>query len=60
MMLRKEQWLEVGAMHIDEEQNYDTIQISALEIELLLPEAEARIEEKALIDNQYRDKCKKV
>jgi hypothetical protein len=29
-------------------------------VELLLPEAKERIEEKAVLDNKYRDICKQV
>jgi len=53
------QWLEVGAMEMDSEQ-YESIQISAMEVELLLPEAKARIKEKAMLDEKYRELCKQV
>jgi len=59
-MLQKEQWLEVGAMQIDDEQHYDMTQISALEIELPLPETKERTKEKALIDDKYQEICNKV
>jgi transposase InsO family protein len=58
-MLDKEQWLEVGAMEL-ENANVDSISIAALDIEQLLPEAKERIKEKALLDKQYRKLCKQV
>jgi len=58
-MLDKEQWLEVGAMQLDGEE-YEEIQISAMEVELLLPEAKERIKEKALLDELNRKLCKQV
>jgi len=54
----KEQWLEVGAMEID--LDYESIQISAIDIHQLLPEAKERIKEKAMLDERYRDLCKQV
>jgi hypothetical protein len=35
-MLDKEQWLEIGTMELDSD-NYDTIDIGAMKVELLLP-----------------------
>jgi hypothetical protein len=58
-MLDKEQWLEVGAMEIDLD-GYESIQISAIEVDLLLPEARERIKEKAMLDDKYRELCKQV
>jgi hypothetical protein len=58
-IIDKEQWLEVGAMEMDSEQ-YESIQISAMEDELLLPEAKERIKEKAILDEKYRELCKQV
>jgi len=58
-MLDKEQWLEVGAMELDSEE-YEVIQISAMEIELLLPEAKERIKEKARLDDKYKELCNQV
>jgi hypothetical protein len=58
-MLDTEQWLEVGATELDQEE-YEDVQISAIEIELLLPEAKERIKEKARLDNKYRELCKQV
>jgi len=51
-LLRKEQWLEVGAIQMDDEE-YSTIQIGALDIDKLLPEAKERIKEKAMLDEEY-------
>jgi len=58
-MMDKENWLEVGAMELDLEE-YETIQISAIEVDLLLPEAKERIKEKALLDDKYKELCKQV
>jgi len=58
-MISKEQWLEVGAMELDSEE-YEVIQVSAMEIELLLPEAKERIKEKARLDDNYKQLCKQV
>jgi len=38
-MLDKSQWLEVGAMELDLNNDYESIQISAMEVDQLLPEA---------------------
>jgi len=59
IMLRKEQWLEVGAMQLEEE-SVETIQLSALDIETLLPEEKTSIQEKAMLDGNYREICKQV
>jgi len=59
MLLRKEQWLEVRAMQIDNE-SYSMINIGALDIEQLLSEAKERIKEKALLDEDYRSICKQL
>jgi hypothetical protein len=59
-MLDKEQWLEVGAMAIDLDNGYETIQISAIDVDQLLPEAKERINEKAMLDEKYRELCKQV
>jgi hypothetical protein len=58
-MLNKEQWLEVGATELNQEE-YEDVKISAIEIELLLPEAKERIKEKARLDDKYRELCKQV
>jgi hypothetical protein len=48
-------------MEIDSEpEQYEQIQISAMEVELLLPEAKERIKEKAMLDEKYRKLCKQV
>lgn len=59
MLLRKEQWLEVGAVSIDDEE-FETIDIGAMEMELLLPQAKERIRGKARLDNDYRKICQQV
>ena len=59
-MLDKSQWLEVGAMDLNTNNEYETIQISAIDMEQLLPEAKERIKEKAMLDEKYRDLCKQV
>jgi hypothetical protein len=58
-MLRKEQWLEVGAMQLDETE-IGCINIGAIDIEQLSPEAKERIKEKALLDEEYRTICKQL
>jgi hypothetical protein len=59
-MLDKEHWLEVGAMEIDLDDGYDIIQISAIDVDQLLPEAMERIKEKAMLDEKYKELCKQV
>jgi len=58
-LLRKEQWLEVGAMQIEDEE-MSCINIGAMDIERLLPEAKESIKEKALLDEDYRTICKQL
>jgi len=53
MLLRMEQWLEIGAMQMDDE-GIDTINIGALDIDQLLPEAKKLIKEKALLDDKLQ------
>jgi hypothetical protein len=60
LMLDKEQWLDVGAMENDRDYGYETIQISAIDVDQLLPEAKERIKEKAMLDNKYRELYKQV
>jgi len=59
-MLDKSQWLEVGAMGLDTNDEYKIIQISAMDVDQLLPEAKERIKEKAMLDEKYRDICKQI
>jgi hypothetical protein len=58
-MFDKEQWLEVGAMELDND-DVESVSIVALDIEQLLPEAKEKIKEKAMLDDQYRKICKQV
>jgi len=58
-LLKTEQWLEVGAMQIEVE-SISCINIGAMDIEQLLPEAKEQIKEKALLDKSYRTICKQV
>jgi hypothetical protein len=58
-MLDKEQWLEVGAMELDLD-GYESIQILAMEVDQLLPQARESIKEKAMLDEKYRELCKQV
>jgi hypothetical protein len=51
-MLRKERWLQVGAMQI-EDHNIEFIKRLALDVEALLPEANARITQKAMLDDKH-------
>jgi len=59
-MLDESQWLEVGAMDLDTNNEYETIQISAMHVEQLRPEAKERIKEKAMLDEKYRHLCKQI
>jgi len=52
------QWLEVGAVDLDTNDKYERIQISAIDVDQLLPEAKERIKEKAMLDKKFRDRCK--
>jgi len=56
-LLRKEQWVEIGAMQLDHDE-LEVIHIGALEVEKLLPEAMECIKEKALLDEDYVAICK--
>jgi hypothetical protein len=58
-LLLKEQWVEIGAMQLDDNV-CEQILIGALAIEQLLPEAKERIKEKALLDEEYISICKKL
>jgi len=59
-LLDKNQCLEVGAMDLDVSDKYEVIQISAMDIEQLLPEAKERIKEKAMLDEKYINLCKQI
>jgi len=59
-MLDKNQWLEIIAMDLDDNDESGSIQISAMDMEQLLPEATEAIKEKALLDEIYRDLRKQV
>jgi len=59
-MLDNSQWLEVGAMDLDTNDDYESIQISAIDVDQLLPEARDRIQEKAMLDEKYMQLCKQV
>jgi len=59
-MMDKSQWLEVGAMNLNINEEYKTIQISAIDVDQLLPEAKERIKEKAMLDDKYRDLGKQI
>jgi hypothetical protein len=54
------QWLEVGGIELNLDNGFESIYISAQEVEPLLPEAKKRFKEKAIIDNRYRDLGKDV
>jgi len=58
-LLRKEQWLEVGAMQLHD-MEIGCLNFGAMDIEQVLPEAKERIKEKALVDNNYRMICKQL
>jgi len=54
-MLQKEQWLVVRAMELDFADDIEAIQISAMKVEQLLPEAKERIKKTAMVDEKYRE-----
>jgi hypothetical protein len=58
-MLDTEQWIEVGAMEMDLDR-YESIQISAIEVALLISEAREKIPEKAMLNEKYRELGKQV
>jgi len=58
-MLRKEQWSDIGAIQIEDD-SIETSPLAVLDVEILLPEAKARIQEKAMLDDNYRKICKQV
>jgi hypothetical protein len=58
-LLQKEQWVEIGAMQLDDDEN-EIIMIRALEGAQLLPEAKERIKERALLDDKYVAICKQL
>jgi len=57
--LGPEQWLEVGAMEIENEE-FQEICIGAMAVEILLPEQKRNIIDDALLDERYRSICKLV
>jgi len=59
-MLNKNQWLEISTMELDIKDEYEIIQIAAMDVEQLLPEAKERIKEKAMLDENYIALCKQV
>ena len=58
-LLQKEQWVEIGATQLDDEDR-EEIRIGAIAIEQLLPEAKERIKENALLDKGYVAICKQL
>jgi hypothetical protein len=58
-LLGPDQWLEVGAMEIENEE-YQEIAIEAMEIEMWLPEQKKRIISDAMVDEQNRSIYKGV
>jgi len=59
-MLDKSQWLEVGTMELDLSDIYESIQISAIEVDQLLSEARETITEEVMLDKKYKEICKQV
>jgi hypothetical protein len=59
-MFQKEQWLEVGAMELDLNEDLKLVQIAAIEVDQLLPEARERSKEKARLDKKYTEICMQV
>ena len=58
-LLPEEQWVEMGAMQLDDD-NREEINIGAILVEQLLPAAKERIKEKALLDEDYTAICKQL
>jgi len=58
-LLGPDQWLEVGAMEIEDE-DFQEICIGAMEVGLLLPEQKEKIINDAMLDERYRSICKLV
>jgi hypothetical protein len=52
--------VEVEAMELDFNNDFKSIQISAIEVDQLLLEARERIKEKARLDEKYRELYKQV
>jgi hypothetical protein len=50
--LNKEKWIKVATLDLVEEYDYHVIDIGAIQVELLLPEAKERIKQKALLDKK--------
>jgi hypothetical protein len=59
-LLDKEKWIEVAMLDLVEEYDYQVIDIGAIEVELLLPEAKERIKQKALLDEKYLEICRSL
>jgi len=47
-------------MDLDVSDEYETIQIAAIDVDQLLPEAKEKIKEKAMLDEKYEDLCKQL
>jgi hypothetical protein len=58
-MLRKEQWLKLGAVQIEDD-DIGFLQISALDIKALLSEAKERSKENAMFDDKCLENCKQI
>jgi hypothetical protein len=58
-LLRNEQWVQIGATQLDDD-DCEEIDIGAIAIDQLLPEAKERIKEKALLDEDYIAICKQL
>jgi hypothetical protein len=58
-LLGPEQWLEIGAMEIEDDE-FQEINIGAMEVESLLPEQKQRIINDVLADDLYKSICKEV
>jgi hypothetical protein len=58
-LLRKEQWVEIKAMQLDDDDR-EEISRGAVAVEQLLPEAKERIKEKAMLDEDYVAICKQL
>jgi len=56
-LLGPEQWLEIGAMEVEDD-DYNTIDIGAIDVDQLLPAQKERIIQDAKLDAQYKEMCK--
>jgi hypothetical protein len=59
-VLWQEQWLEFGTLELNLNNNFESLQILALEVEELLPVAKDRIKKKVILHDNYGQLCEQV